>query len=758
MAALEKKLADSLSFAGYEVLNQVHCRRPLDLQEWEKARSYFATEFPELINILFESIIMKATDANLLSFIKKTTQFVIPIYQRTYSWTEKEYSQLWDDIRRAGESEHIPVHFLGSIVYIEESLSNTSCRAPLLVIDGQQRLTSVTLLLAALSNVLGDNEPVEGFSAKKIRNRYLLDPDETGDRQFKLLLSKTDRLTLNAIVSSEDLPEQFSNRVKDNYDRFSQLLSGGNKVIRDICAGLSKLMIVDVTLERKHDNPQLIFESMNSTGKELSQADLIRNFVLMDLDQKLQTRLYEQYWRRMEEGFGQVAYTAHFNGFMRHYLTVITGTGKIPRLDDVYDTYKDYAREREPEYLVKELRDYARYYCAIAFGQEEDPKLNNAFKDLRELRVDVSYPFLLEVYHDYENERVNAEDFYRIVRLVEAYVFRRAVCSVPTNSLNKTFATFGRAIKQDRYVESVMAHFMNMNMNMPYKRFPKNDEFIARMQDRDLYNFRIRSRKYWLRRFENFERKERVTADDYTIEHILPQNKNLSAKWRSDLGDNWAEIQGRWLHTLGNLTLTGYNSEYSDKSFLEKRDMNGGFKDSPLRVNKGLASVETWNEEAICQRADRMAQQAAKVWAVPEISPEILAGYQDQKAKVDKYSIDDHPHLSNDPIRALFEAFRREVIALDPCVSEEFLKLYVAYKAETNFADVVPQVKALRISINIDLQDIHDPHNMATDVSDVGRWGNGNTEVKLTEIDQLPYVIGLVRQALDRQMGGPVPL
>lgn len=264
---------------------------------------------------------MKATDANLLAFISKAPQFVIPIYQRTYSWTEKECRQLWEDVRRAGRRDHIPVHFLGSVVYVEESLSTNTSRSPQLVIDGQQRLTSVMLLLAALSRIIKNGEPVDGFSAKKIRNRYLLDPDEDGERAFKLLLSKTDRTTLNSIVAEDDLPEAVSIRVKENFDLFLRWLEQDPEAVAEICTGLNKLMIVDVALSREHDNPQLIFESMNSTGKELSQADLIRNFVLMGLEPKLQTRLYEQYWRKMEEGFGQGAYVAHFDSFMRHYLT-----------------------------------------------------------------------------------------------------------------------------------------------------------------------------------------------------------------------------------------------------------------------------------------------------------------------------------------------------------------------------------------------------------------------------------------------------
>ncbi|MFC6198853.1 GmrSD restriction endonuclease domain-containing protein [Ponticaulis profundi] len=694
---------------------------------------------------------MKATDANLLAFISKAPQFVIPIYQRTYSWTEKECRQLWEDVRRAGRRDHIPVHFLGSVVYVEESLSTNTSRSPQLVIDGQQRLTSVMLLLAALSRIIKNGEPVDGFSAKKIRNRYLLDPDEDGERAFKLLLSKTDRTTLNSIVAEDDLPEAVSIRVKENFDLFLRWLEQDPEAVAEICTGLNKLMIVDVALSREHDNPQLIFESMNSTGKELSQADLIRNFVLMGLEPKLQTRLYEQYWRKMEEGFGQGAYVAHFDSFMRHYLTSVTGM--IPRQGDVYIAYKTYsheqaAKDRDVEELVREVWEFSRYYRALVLGQEKDKTLAFSFKDLRELKVDVAYPFLLEVYRDYDANLLTAEDFIEIVQLVEAYVFRRAICAVPTNSLNQTFASFGRELKKDRYLESVKANFLKLRS---YRRFPREEEFVARIQERDLYNFRNRS--YWLRKFENYGRKERVSVDDYTIEHILPQNENLSKEWREALGDDWATVQEKWLHTLGNLTLTGYNSEYSDNSFALKRDMEGGFKQSPLRVNQGLGQLETWNETEIKVRAEKMARQAAMVWDMPNLPQDILKAYQEQAETSTGYSIEDHPYLISGKMRQLFDDFRREVKTLDACVTEQFLKLYVAYKAETNFVDVVPQAKALRLSLNINPQELSDPKNMVVDVTGVGRWGNGNSEVKLTEPQDLHYVLGLVRQALERQFG-----
>lgn len=702
---------------------------------------------------------MKATEAKLLDFLKKSPQFVIPIYQRTYSWTEKECRQLWDDIVRCGSSDKVAVHFVGSIVYVESGLSQVTHQAPLLVIDGQQRLTSVALLLAALARAVGESEPFDGFSQRKIKNYYLLNPEETGERHFKLLLSQTDKCSLNTIVDNGEQLPQPSVRITGNYALFERWIKEEKVDLAVLCRGLAKLVVVDIALTRDQDNPQLIFESMNSTGKELSQADLIRNFILMGLEPVLQTKLYEQFWRPMEVDFGQEAYGTHFDSFMRHYLTV--KTGEIPNINAVYDAFKGHARTSRVdadddrshiESLVRDIRDYARHFCAMALGTESDTDLKLAFHDLRELKVDVAYPFLLELYHDYKADTLSKTELLACVRLVEAYVFRRTVCAIPTNSMNKTFATFTKVLKKDRYFESVQAHFL---MLPSYRRFPTDEEFHRDLHTRDLYNFR--SRSYWLRRLENHGRKERVAVDEYTIEHILPQNENLSAKWKEALGEEWQRVQQTWLHTLGNLTLTAYNADYSDRPFAEKRDMPNtpekGLKQSPLRLNQGLGVLETWDEAAIKTRAGKLAGLAVSVWTAPELPRDILDAYRPKAETIAEYTIDDHPHLLSPTVRALFEAFRKATLALDPCVSEEFLKLYVAFKAETNFVDVVPQAKRLRISLNMRFAEVNDPKGLCKDVTGIGRWGNGDVEIGLSELDELPYVIGLVRQSLELQLG-----
>ena len=693
---------------------------------------------------------MKASEVNLLEFLRKSTQFIIPIYQRTYSWTEPQCRQLWDDILRAGNDETIPAHFIGSIVYIMKGQFQVARQSPLQVIDGQQRLTTVSLIVEALARQLGESEPVEGFSARKLRNYYLLNPEERGKKHFKLLLTQNDEQTLLAIIDNRQLPQDCSLRIRENFDFFERKVKELGEDVSPLCRGLDKLILVDISLNREHDNPQLIFESMNSTGLDLSQADLIRNYVLMGLEPDRQERLYSEFWRPMELAFGQEAYTKHFDAFMRHYLTF--KTGDIPKISLVYEAFKSFFKssaDASIDSLLADLHVFANYYCAMALGKEGERRLAAAFRDLRDLKVDVAYPLLLELYDDYSKRILPLEDFIEAVRYIESYVFRRLVCSIPTNSHNNTFATFRRYLDKSRYLESMLAHFLKLPS---YRRFPTDKEFTREIKVRNLYTLRA---SYWLRRLENHDTKEQVPVDEYTVEHILPQNENLSVAWRDSLGKEWQRVQETWLHTLGNLTLTGYNSEYRDRPFTEKRDMKGGFRESPLRMNEGLGELDTWDEDTICARAKRLTNKALKVWKAPSLSADILATYVSGKERGKKsYTIMDHPQLyEGSRPHQLFEGFRKEVLAIDQCVSEEFLKLYIAYKAETNFVDVIPQAARLKLTLNMKFHEIHDPRGLAEDITNLGRWGNGDVDVSFRSFDELPYVMNLVRQAYEKQVG-----
>lgn len=701
---------------------------------------------------------MKAVEAKLLEFLRKSPQFIIPIYQRNYSWTEKECRQLWGDVLRAGQDETIRAHFIGSVVYVEKGMYSVSSQSPLLVIDGQQRLTTLSLMICALAETLKEGEqPVEGFTRKKLRNYFLLNPEEEGDAYYKLLLAETDKATLLALLDGVPEPAEKSVRISENYAFFKAQLAANLEQLAAVCEGIAKLMLVDISLSREHDNPQLIFESMNSTGKALSQADLIRNYILMGLEHGLQTKLYQQYWRPMEDNFGQAAYSSHFDGFMRHYLTF--RTREIPNIRQVYEAFKTYALKfaGDTEQLVVDIHRFSGYYKAMALGGEPDVALARAFHDLRELKVTVAYPLLLELYDDYQNELLSKEGLLQATRLIESYVFRRAICELPTNSMNKTFAQLGRRLKKDRYVESLQAELLLM---VSYRRFPADDEFRLKLVSKDLYKFKNRS--YWLRRLENHGRKERVSVDEYTVEHIMPQT--LTPEWKEALGEEWKAVHGKWLHTLGNLTLTAYNSKYGNKLFATKRDMESGFRHSPLRVNQfafevngerqTLGVLDVWQEVSIMARAAALATEISQVWGRPELDADTLQSYQGNE--VGSYTLENHAHLLSGHTRELFEAFRREVLALDECISEEFLKLYVAYKAETNFVDVVPQAKRLRLSLNMPFPELDDPKSLCRDITNVGRWGNGDVEVGLSELDELPYIMGLIRQAFERQMDDDV--
>ena len=706
---------------------------------------------------------MKATETNLLNFLKKSSQFIVPIYQRTYSWTERECEQLWEDILQTGKGENISAHFIGSIVYIEKGLYHISSQSSLFVIDGQQRLTTAALIIEALARHVGDIEPLEGFSQKKLREYYLPNPLESGELRYKLLLTQTDKTSLIALLEQKPWPREHSIKIKENFEFFVKKIKElGSDDIKSLCKGLKKLILVDIALDRSQDKPQRIFESMNSKGKELSQADLIRNFILMDLDPDFQIELYQNHWRPMEQAFGQEAYSKSFDFFIRDYLTM--KTKEIPNIGRVYEAFKNYAQNKEMPALIADIQTFADYYCAIALNQETDKSLKRAFSDLRELKVNVSYPFLLQVYDDYKKDLLSVQDFESVIRLVESYVFRRAVCNIPTNSLNKIFANFGRAIKKDSYLESIKAHFL---LQSSYRRFPKDEEFFREIQIRDLYRFR--SRSYWLRKLENYDRsKERVDVNECTIEHILPQNKNLSQSWQRTLGPKWKEIQEKYLHTLGNLTLTGYNSQYSDKPFIEKRDMKGvGFKESPLRLNEALRDKETWGENEIKERAEQLAKKAIKVWPLP---PEKLEKYPPEfESSTDpspsskkppnyspitpNYSIESYPPLSQSNMRSLFKALQREVLALDSCVEERFRPpAYIAYSAERTFIYLRPQTQRLQLFLGLNIHELHDPKEIARDASHE-HFGACDVRVDLSSLEELPYVLGLIRQALEKQIG-----
>lgn len=686
---------------------------------------------------------MKASEKPLLKFLQGTNQFRIPIYQRTYSWTGDECRQLWLDILRASEDPSPGGHFVGSIVYVEAGQYQVGPVPELLVIDGQQRLTTVTLLLTALAKLM----PATGaeMTGPKLANYYLFNPEEEGAQRYKLVLTRSDAATLKSIVDGEALPVQVSRRVQRNFEHFTEWLATAGVDPSKVFSGIQRLMVVDIALDRLYDNPQLIFESLNSTGLALTQADLIRNFVLMGLAPDHQDALYTNRWFPMEQAFGDQGYSVHFDRFVRDYLTL--RTGRIPNIDRIYVAFKDHARALAGSIddLVADLQRFAGFYASFALETEPDKALRAAYRDVNTLRVDVAYPFLLHLADLRERGLIDAQGHVHAVRLVEGYVLRRLICGIPTNTLGQTFAGLPALVSASSAIESLEAAML---LKDSYRRFPDDEEFRREFVAKDVYN--LRNRNYILRKLENHARKEHVIVEDYTIEHVMPQNPDLSATWQAELGAEWKNVQARYLHTIGNLTLTGYNSELSDRPFAEKQSMTGGFKDSPIRLNRDLAKRDHWRQEDIQDRAAKLARRAAEVWPAPKLSPEVLEQYKPKQAKGAAYTLADHAHLTGENL-ALFEELRKRVLNMDSSVVEEVQKLYVAFKSPSNFLDVIPQKGKLKLSIDIDIDNLDDPQEWGHDVSDVGHWGNGNVEFTISGPADLDYAMGLVGQAYEAQ-------
>lgn len=686
---------------------------------------------------------MDARKGNIYEILNGNKQFLIPVYQRYYSWDIDQCKRLWNDIvemQKKGKSGH----FVGSIVNIAEQAMPTGVQK-FMIIDGQQRTTTLTLLLLALRDYAIANPADTTINAKRIDNMLLKNEYESGDERYKLLLTETDRDILISLVESKPIADGTKSKLLDNYKYFVGKIADQELSPAEIYESIGKLQIVNITLDRTMDDAQAIFESLNSTGKELSESDLIRNYVLMGLEPTEQTYVYEHMWRPMELMFSYETQGTLMDKFFRDYLTM--KLTRIPKQGRVYDEFKlyhlncEFSTIRE---LCQDLLAYAKYYTDIVFARSSNPVLKGLYSDINDLRMEVSYPFLIKVHNDYAEHIITEDELLEILRLCISYVFRRSICDIPTNSLNKTFATLRNEIRQDDYLNSIKAFFI---LRDDYKEFPNDEKFVAAFISRDIYN--MRSRNFILSHLENFENKSIIVVENYTIEHIMPQNKNLSIEWQTMLGANWREIQKTYLHTIGNLTLTCYNSEMSDHSFLTKIDMEGGFKESALRLNGFVVKQTEWTESTIKTRAKLLAEKAKKIWAFPKMTDAELAPYRTNEKPAERYSLDSYD--INVLTKTLFDVLDRRIQNLSPAVKREFKKLYVAYKLDTNFVDIVFQKQRLRISVNMKYSEVSDPNGICKDITGLGRWGNGDVELYMEHTSDVDRVMEIIEQSYKLQ-------
>lgn len=569
---------------------------------------------------------MKGNSKPLLKFMEGSdTRFVIPVYQRNYDWKKENCVQLFRDLIKVVEEDRAS-HFFGSIVSVSEGSDN-------IIIDGQQRLTTVSLLLLALRDLVasGKVECTRDKLADKITNDYLVDQWQPEDKKIKLKPVKDDMNAFNRLF--DDSKEWIeSSKVTQNYRLFSKMIEESGVEAYAFFEAIKKLIVIDITLE-SGDNPQLIFESLNSTGLDLSEADKIRNYVLMGLHTDDQNRFYEKYWNRIEEHTGY-----EVSEFIRQYLTF--KQSKWPNISKVYQAFKAYAPQTglEIEPILDDMLSYARIYGEISAGSYGSYDCRMALTRLVRLETSVANPFLFGVIGMAKAGDLGEKDLLRILAALETYLYRRLVCEVPTNSLNKTFANLAnearRLAGEDEDFAGAVIYALLRKPGTA--RMPDDGEFEEKIRSKDFYNMRQKNRIYTFDRIENGFTYENVNVpammlrDEHglTVEHVMPQT--LTQSWRKELGEDYERIHSQWRHRIANLTLTAYNSSYSNKLFKDKRDMEDGFAASPLWLNGWIKEQDSWGEEQLKAREDLMVKRFMEIWPTPASTFEPAQNTEDE--------------------------------------------------------------------------------------------------------------------------------
>ena len=645
------------------------------------------------------------------------------------------------------EKGHKKHHFVGSIVSIAEKKALMGVQKQL-IIDGQQRMTTLSILMIALRDHLKETTPEDDFE-DNITDMVLKNPKRKGEDAYKMLLTDTDKEVMIKLVDGMKISENEDSQIYTNYLYFKRKVAEGVLSPEQIYESISKLDIVGIILDKEQgDEPQLIFESLNSTGMDLSKSDLIRNFILMGLDNEEQIKIYNNYWKPFEGYFKNPDVPERMDRFFRDYL--VMKKGSYVNFAYIYDVFKEYAGNSEfstIEQLAEDVMTYGDLYTNITSDKKTLPESQKAlepiFEEIRSLRMEVAYPFLIKVYMDYYKEEITLDVFVEILKLTIAYVVRRAICDIPTNSMQKTFATMKNNIQKDDYLNSIKATFYFLDS---YKQFPNNETFKIALYSRNMYSLRIS--KYFFVKLENEGNKEPISYSGYTIEHILPQNKDMRDEWKQALGENYAEIQAKYIHSLGNLTLTRYNSEMGDKPFTEKLEV---YKESAMHtLNKFVVQQSTWNEQTILARTELLSKCACEAWKAPVLDEETIERYAPQDEPIKQtYDIE---HYNMDMFaKMLYLKLHDTIMEVEPKAKVEYKKLYIAHKLKTNFVDVVPQRSGLRLAVNLDFDEVYDPEGICKDVTDLGRWGNGDVEIRFDSLEKLDAVMEIIKQAIEKQ-------
>lgn len=693
---------------------------------------------------------MQAINNPFVALVNGNKQFIILAFQRDYSWSREQCAQMWNDIIRASDSEEGD-HFMGSVVYVA---GNTGAVfSSWLVIDGQQRLTTLTLLLIALRDHIGQSDWIgDEPTPNQIDAYFLKNEHESGDRRYKVALRRHDDATLRALVDSKD-PSGVENRsdlIADAYSFFRGQLDSPDVDPGRVYRGIGRLNIVDVTLHHGIDNPQRVFESLNSTGVDLTQSDLIRNYLLMGLPEPEQTRMYDDYWSRVETLFRQAGSAP--DTFVRDYIALKQKTTTQPRADRIYTEFKEYWQPSDEEALaglLEEIVRFAEYF--VAFQRPERIESKDLATEMRRVRSlgSAHAMLVMRLYQCYEEKTLSHSHFIRALNLISSYIVRRAVLGMQTRGYWSVFARIAQSVTDQAPFESFQVALARQS-----NRFPSDGEFERGLQERDLYRLRI----CWhiLSQLENAGQNEPSPVREYSIEHIMPQRLENVAPWKSMLGDDWESVHQTWLHRLGNLTLTGYNSRYSNRPFEEKKTIQGGFEQSAVRLNSYIRKQTRWTEAEMEERGNDLAARSVRICPHHNADEKLIlaADLRDLRARcADRKPGSIRMRAS---VRKLLYSIRDSVRELGESIEIVERRSLSYYDAETAdfLAETLPMARSVRILLPIDFEEVHDPDGVAQDVTawkflpnvihrDCGVfmdvWGEAS----------IPKAVALIRQAFN---------
>ena len=660
---------------------------------------------------------MKVNETKVDKFLATNeTIFAIPVYQRNYDWTKSQCTQLLNDVLQAGRNSEVNAHFIGSIVHVHDDVYTTSGITELTIIDGQQRLTTITLIYVALYQLSKeiDNQTL----MNRIHKTYLVNEFANDSEKLKLKPTDNNKEALKYILESNNENEfRGYSRIIENFRYFKLAIDAGNYEI--IMRGLSKLIFVEVSLDRQRDNPQRIFESLNSTGLELSQADLIRNYILMGLSIPDQNRIYKSYWENIEKNAkDETLNKSKVSDFIRDYLTL--KNKEIPNKGDVYFKFKTQfptTTVNNLEDVLKELKSLVKYYNKLVNPKNEsDQEIRVQLEYIGRLEINVAYPFLMKVYEDFSGGIIDKQIFISILSLVQSFTWRRFILGLPTNALNKIFMSLYEKVERDNYLFSVQKSLLQRS---GIQRFPRNEEIRKILKIKDLYNVKPKNRTYLLDRLENFDNKERVIIEgnaNITVEHIFPQKPD--ATWLLDLKEEYKFIEENYLNTIANLTLSGNNSRLGNKSFIFKRDLTpGGYKDSRLWLNKYLSTIDKWDKAEIEKRASFIYKRFLKIWEIPNIDVESDI----ESDEVNIFMAEDPTHKKLE--YAIFLNRRLDVTQVSKLYIEIFKILFEA-QPETFFASDIERKISLTQNKNELRQasPLGDTYYMETNYDSIGKF------------------------------------